>query len=421
VQFQASGGWATQYWDHQVSWNRADLLVLTSSDLPTRSGIDATLARAATITGTVTTSTGAAAPGVCVSATVDGPQGLDWVGGATSGSDGSYTIGGLPATAVRVVFDDCNDVGPYVRQWYRDAPDPSTAQVLDLQAGATQAGVDAAMAPASEITGTITDGDGHPVAGVCAQATTATTVGGLGRSNEDGHYAVLLTTPGEYKVQFVDCSDAPRFAAQWWHGAQRAQDATTVSVGAGSVVTGIDAQLDEGAPGSISGRVVNVNGAPVTTGCVVLYLPNQYALFAPVGSDGSYSITGAPSGTYALAFLGCPTSDQGDPAPFVPDPQVAGLAYPAVWWNDVPLDLTSNETDGGPDPIAQGANLVTIAPGAQLIGYDHCFGCTAVHIDSLETGPGSVTASFTTPGLVSDPVVGVERSAHFPAGATTAQ
>ena len=401
VQFQGdgSGTWATEYWNHQVSWNRADLLMLASSDTPTRSGVDATLTKAATITGTVTKSTGGAAAGVCVSATVDGPQGLDWVGGATSAPDGSYTISSLPATPVKVMFDDCNGVGPYVRQWYSNAPDPSTAQVLDLSAGVTRAGVDAHLAPASEITGTVTDGDGHPVAGICVQATTATAVGALARSNDDGRYTVLLSSPGAYKVQFVDCSEAPRFASQWWHGAQRAQEATSVTVGAGSIVTGIDAQLRAGAPGSISGHVLNVNGAAVTGGCVVLYLPNQYALFAPVEADGSYSITGAPSGTYTLAFLGCPTGE-GDPSPVVPDPQVAGVAYPAVWWDDVPLSLTAGQSDGGPDPIAQGAKLVTIPPGVHLTGYDHCFGCTAVRIEHLESGPGYLTASFTTPGVI---------------------
>ena len=84
------------------------------------------------------------------------------------------------------------------------------------------------------------------------------------------------------------------------------------------------------------------------------------------------------------------------------DPQFAGVAYPAVWWDDVPLSLTTTQTDGGPDPIAQGANLVTIAPGEHLTGYDHCFGCTAVRIDHLESGPGSVTASFDMPGIVTD-------------------
>jgi hypothetical protein len=273
--------------------------------------------------------------------------------------------------------------------------------VLELAPGATASGVDARLAPASEITGTVTDGDGTPVAGICVQASTASAVGSLARTNDDGRYAVILSAPGAYDVQFVDCTDAPRFAAQWWRDAARQEDATPVVVGEASIVTDIDAQLAAGATGSISGRVVNVAGAPVTTSCVVLYLPNQYALFAPVDAEGRYSIAGAPSGTYALAFLGCP-SEQGEPSPIVPDPQIADVAYRAAWWDDVPLELTSNQTDGGPDPIAQGANLVTITPGAQLDGYDHCFGCTAVRIEHLEADTGSVTASFSTPGLVDD-------------------
>ena len=61
----------------------------------------------------------------------------------------------------------------------------------------------------------------------------------------------------------------------------RVEDATLGRGRRASIVTGIDAQLDLGAPGSISGHVVNVNGVAVTAGCVVLYLPNQYASSRP--------------------------------------------------------------------------------------------------------------------------------------------
>ncbi len=73
----------------------------------------------------------------------------------------------------------------------------------------------------------------------------------------------------------------------------------------------------------------------------------------------------------------------------------------------------------GPDPIAQGATLVTVKPGQDLAGFDWCFGCTAVTITSVTPGPGSLKVAFTTPGLV--PTVGassVSATARSTRGAT---
>jgi hypothetical protein len=128
---------------------------------------------------------------------------------------------------------------------------------------------------------------------------------------------------------------------------------------------------------------------------VIAYLPNKFVLFAAVQPDGSYTIPNVPSGTYALAFLGC---SGGDPQPVVPDPTVAGVNYAGVWWNGAPVKL-GNQGGGGPDPIAQGANLVTVTPGANLTGYDTCFGCGAITITSITPGPNSLTVAFVPPDL----------------------
>ena len=117
-----------------------------------------------------------------------------------------------------------------------------------------------------------------------------------------------------------------------------------------------------------------------------------------MNADGSYTVPGVPSGTFALAFLGC---SGGNPTPTVTDPASPGISYHAVWWNGVPLSLDQN-SNGGPDPIAQGANLVTVTPGQTLTGYDWCFGCTAISIATITPGTGSLTTTFTTPGLVDD-------------------
>ena len=171
-----------------------------------------------------------------------------------------------------------------------------------------------------------------------------------------------------------------------------------MTVTLGETVKGVDAVLVPGALSTISGKVVNLHGIAMTTACVIAYVPNQYAIFAPVNPDGSYTLAGVPSGTYSLAFLGC---TGGIPSPTVADPEVANISYHAVWWNGVTLALDQN-SNGGPDPIAQGAHLVTVTPGQALTGYDWCFGCTAISIATITPETGSLTVAFTTPGLATD-------------------
>jgi protocatechuate 3,4-dioxygenase beta subunit len=399
VQFSDNGptpAWARQYWNAKPSWNTADTLTLNTTGGPVQGGIDAQLSAAATITGTVTAPGGGPGAKVCVNANVDSPNGPDQVGNTTTAPDGTYTLGGLPATAVKIDFQDCNSVGPYVEQWWNNQPDSSSAQALTLTPGETRPRIDATLAAAAEITGTVTDPNGNPLGGICAQATTTTFVGGLAHTDPNGNYVLSLAKPGQYRVQFVDCNQTPAFAGQWWDSQPSSATAKAVTVAAGQIIKGVNAKLSPGALGTISGKVVNLHGIAMTTACVVAYLPNQYAVFAPVNADGTYKITNVPSGTYALGFLGC---NGGNPSPTLHDPESTATSYNGVWWDGAPIHIDQN-TNGGPDPIAQGANLVTVTPGQDLSGYDRCFGCTAISIWSITPGTGSLTVAFRTPGLV---------------------
>jgi LPXTG-motif cell wall-anchored protein len=326
---------------------------------------------------------------------VDAPGGYDEVGNAITAIDGTYSIGGLPATPIKVDFRDCHVVGPYLEQWWNNQPAYSSGDTLSLTPGMNVTGIDAQLAAAPAIRGTVTDSGGHPLTGVCAQATTTSFVGGLAHTDSAGRYSILLSTPGDYRVQFVDCNATPAFAGQWWNHQTSSGSAQTVTVASGQVVDGVDAVLTPGAVGTIAGTVTNLHGIPMTGVCVVGYLPNQYAVFAPVNADGTYTLTGVPSGTYALAFLGC---DGGNPSSTVPDPEAPTTHYTAAWWKGVPLQLDQNN-NGGPDPIAQGAELVTVAPGQHVDGHDWCFGCTAISLSTITPGDGSLTVPFTTPGL----------------------
>ncbi len=387
--------WATQYWHTQLTWESADTLTLGSGDAPARSGVDAALTSAATISGTVTGPDGQPAANVCVNVATGTPNGVSGIGNANTANDGTYSIGGLPETTVKVQFQDCNGSGPFVDQFWNDKPDYQSADPIVLSAGDHRTGIDAQLALAGAIRGTITDADGHPLGGICAQATTESSFGGLGRSESNGHYSITLPLAGRYRVQFVDCNDTRAYAGQWWPGQATQADAHVVAVSTGEIVDNIDAALDTGATGTIAGKVANVNGVAMTDSCVIAYLPNQFAVAAPVGQDGTYLIADVPSGTYSLAFLGC--SGGGDPSPTVQDPQ-SSTVYTGVWWHGVPLHFDQGSS-GGPDPIAQGANFVTVTSGQSLTSYDWCFGCTAIAISAVVPQAASLDVAFATPGI----------------------
>jgi hypothetical protein len=385
--------WASQFWNGHPSQSTAKVLNVPGTG-PVVSGVNARLVQGATVTGTVTAG---AVPvqDICVSVEIPTASGSDWVDGATTGADGTYTIGGLPSTSAVVRFQDCNDVGPYVQQFWSGVPGLGTATPLSLVAGVTSSGIDAQLALAGRISGTVTNASGAPLRGICVQATTKTFVGGLSHTDTSGKYAIDISRAGQYRVQFVDCRATPKYAGQWWNQKVAAKDAQTVAVVAGQKVKHIDATLARGTTGSISGRVVNLHGVAMHGACVVAFLPSQYALFGLVSATGTYTVPNVPSGSYALAFLDCPPNH--DPDVVVQNPESAASTYVAAWWKGTYVQ--SHPGEDGLDPIAQGAQLVTVAPGQHATGYSWCFGCTAVAITKVSRGPGALKVTFATPGL----------------------
>ncbi len=397
--------WAAQYWKNQPSYHGATILQLSSGDGPLVHDINATLTRGASVKGTVTSSTGPVG-GICVSAETDSDGGdTDWISGDTTSPDGTYKLSGLPATDVKVHFQDCSSVGPYIEQWWNNKTSAEDATAISLTSGNTRSNVNAVLVAAGQISGTVTDANGHPLRGICAQATTDTFVGGISGTDDDGHYAIDLARPGRYRVQFIACGDDRRYAGEWWDNQKTAATARMIDVGAGEVVRHIDASLARGATSTISGKVTNINGAAMTSACVIAFVPDKFALFGMVQPDGTYAIPDVPSGTYALAFLGC---TGGEPQPTLIDPQVPTVSYPGVWWKNALVNID----EGSPDPIDQGATLIAVKPGEHLKGYDMCFGCNAITITKITPGDGSLTVEFETSGLLP---AGVQSMAVNPA------
>ena len=393
---------ATEYWDDSPIWDTADVLDVDGSG--PISGINAQLSAGATIAGQVTDPSGSPAPGICVGAAYGADDYWDTVGWDMTDASGNYSMDRLPAGPIRVRFEDCDGTGPYLGEWYDNTPSFDNAQVLNLAEGETRSGVNARLAPAAQIKGTVRDTGGTPLEDICVQASTEDFVGGMVNTESDGSYSIQLASAGTYVVQFSDCGDQEhgvtggKYLGQWWGGGIEPSSAQTVSVAVGATVKNIDAALSlAGGTGTVTGKVTNVRGQGLQA-CIVLYMPFESVRFAPTDPNGNFSFTEVPSGTWTLGFLGCGDEDV---TPVIPDAGGTGVYFNAIWYDGVPLEIGAD----GPDPIAQGAKMITVHPNESLTA-NACFGCKSVTIKPPVVGDDYILVDFEALGLTTSPSEG---------------
>lgn len=215
-------------------------------------GVDFALSRPSHVTGTVTADAdGAPVAGVCVDA-VSGSS-FDWGGGATTGPDGSYDIGGLSAGEFRIDFRDCTTPIDFVAETYDDQANYQLGMVVPVGVEATVTGIDASLATAGHITGTVTDdATGAPVREAFVHASWRFPLSpegpyyALGQSDltdAEGRYDIGGLPGGNYAVSFAGDG---RYASETYDGIFLGEDYDPVSVPYGSVVSGIDAGLRPG-------------------------------------------------------------------------------------------------------------------------------------------------------------------------------
>jgi hypothetical protein len=151
VQFTGPEGknYAPQYYQDKPSRTGAKLVSVTPPSAVT--GIDAEMHTGAQIEGQVTAAAGGAglaAVIVCAEAAAG-----SWFGCATSGAGGSYVISGLPGSTYKLSFD------PNSSETFEffESPNylPLTEEGVAVAAEATHAGVNAALASAGQISGTV--------------------------------------------------------------------------------------------------------------------------------------------------------------------------------------------------------------------------------------------------------------------------
>ncbi len=276
----------------QCNGSNQNYVSQTISGVPVTAGSstteNVTLAAGGTITGTVSGPSGPLA-NVCVDAYETGVAGAD--GSATTASDGTYTIVGLPTGTSYSVSTTANCYGPTSLRNVID----QTVSPVSVTAGSPTT-ENFALAVGGTITGTVS-GPSGVLANVCVTANDANVSGayGFAITASDGTYTIVgLPTGTAYSVTFnAKCTRSPQNYVN--------QSISPVSVTAGSSTT---QNVTLAAGGTITGTVSGPSG--VLANVCVRAVEN--GVVGAGGStrtatNGSYTITGLPAGTsYSVSF-----------------------------------------------------------------------------------------------------------------------
>ncbi len=219
---------------------------------------------------------------------------------ATTARDGTYSLAVAPGTYI-VEFSDSRGA-TNIRGYYSAAGFTRLrADATPVDAGETGVdGIDVTLPNLVHVTGTVSDPDGDPIAGI--EVSTYDAEGSRGSSattGVDGTYT-LHAAPGTYRVMFQD--NRGRYAPGWYSSSGFTgleADASQVVVGTEDV-DGIDVTLP--AALHITGTVTGTGGTPVADGVVFAFDATGDVLrHAWVAADGTYSLLVAP-GAYTLRF-----------------------------------------------------------------------------------------------------------------------
>ncbi len=271
--------------------------------------INAVLQVGAQISGAVTDTDGRELSGICIN--LNGPS-FGSSPGATL-SDGSYYVNQLSAGTYQLGFSTgCGNSGNYQPYWYDNQTNPSLATPIKLARGASMT-IDAQMQPGASISGTITDGHGHKLTGVCVNVMSANAFEGGSQAvafSEQGTYRASGLTPGEYLIDF-GCGGSNRYADQWFPNAPDGGAASMISIPAGKT-TGVSAVLQPA--GAITGVVRGPSGKPLANVCISANSTKDFAssnVIVGIGpgpatnSRGAYRIFGLAAGRYRIEFAPC--------------------------------------------------------------------------------------------------------------------
>ncbi len=339
----------------------------------TTEGIDAELALGGQIRGEVTAAVGGEPlSGAYVCATkVGGGEG----GSCTETEFGEYTISGLATGSYRVQFSPPYE-GNYLGQYYDDVGSAGEADPVAVEAGSVAEGIDAALHPGGQISGTVTDAStAEPIEGASVCASGVGEYGHCVSTGAGGEYTISSLPTGSFNVTFSpgyacgpeECA-SQNYVRQYYDGKSSFGEADPVSVTAGSTHSGIDAEMERG--GKISGHVTDAITAEPLGSVQVCASPTageETEICDETNIAGAYTVQGLPAGSYRVRFS--PSYSSNLLSQYYDGRSSIGEADPV----SVTAGSTHEEVDAALEHGGQIKGHVTVAPsGESLQGIEVC-------------------------------------------------
>jgi hypothetical protein len=239
-----AGIYAPQYYNGKSSLASADPVTVT--DGVTTSGINAAMVLYGQITGTVTDrATHGALAGICAEALDSNGNVLSMAG---TDAGGAYTIGGVTPGSDRVYFFSECGTRNFVPQYYSGKSSLASSDPVTVTAGATTAGINAAMVRGGQITGTVTDGATRAaIRFICVDAyDNSGNIVSSADTDPSGAYFLYSVPPGPVRVEFHSGCGVSGYVTQYYSAKSSLASADPVTVTAGTTTGGINAAIVAG-------------------------------------------------------------------------------------------------------------------------------------------------------------------------------
>ncbi|MHB9003480.1 MAG: carboxypeptidase regulatory-like domain-containing protein, partial [Coriobacteriia bacterium] len=226
---------------------------------------------------------------------------------AFTDASGECTITGLPYGTYRISAYPSG----YTQEFYEETATVDAATDVAVIDATPVTGINFTPSQASTVAGRVTNSSGAPLSGCIAYLYRLRVYGPDSENWENtyqsdatdanGDFVITNVVPGTYRVYY----SMTGYINEYYPNNHLVWAASDVIVGTDQDVTGINAQLSNGA--SISGRVINSSSAAVYAVVRVLRLNprtndwEQYSAKWNDWSTGSYTFTAIPDGTYRIA------------------------------------------------------------------------------------------------------------------------
>ncbi len=271
---------------------------------PNKTGVNVKVPTGYSISGKITNTSGTPLAGVDVFA-----SSATYSGSGSTDASGDYTIKGLASGAYKLtVLPQTNQVGPnasykdgYYTSLNADHFTGAAASASTISVGPTRTSVNIKVAIGHSISGTITDTSGTPLADATVSADN---LGHrrIAKTDTSGKYTIKGLTGGSQTLRISAPHAAPTLQQEGYYTTNNAKHFTVVASNATTVTlgpskTGVNARIPTG--WSIAGRITRSAGVGVA-GAFVRVSSTNGSGSAYTNADGTYEITGLPSGTYKI-------------------------------------------------------------------------------------------------------------------------